>query len=88
MDWFLYGNGPRHKRVKDLGKSSKCSNLHVFTRFTLLGFKKLSSKIKKLIFQGLASPPSFISWQPFLFEIFSDICLVVVCCPVCDRHKF
>ena len=31
--------------------------------------------------------PNFIVWLPLLLEILGNICIVIICCPVCDVIK-
>ena len=32
--------------------------------------------------------PNFIAWLPLLFEILGHICILIICCPVCDVINF
>ena len=32
--------------------------------------------------------PNFIFWLPLLLEILDNICIIIICCPVCDVINF
>ena len=52
------------------------------TTFCARFFKKLFAMLYYINW------PNFIVWLPFLLEILDNICIVIICCPVCDAINF
>ena len=52
------------------------------TTFCARFFKKLLSMLYYINW------PNFIVWLPFLLEILDNICIVIICSPVCDVINF
>ena len=76
-----------HENHRKMGQAWKIS---LFTYFFLKHTKFPIKKKLVTIFRTLYSVqlPNIIDWLPLLLEILGNVCIVIICYPVCDVINF